>query len=250
MDLGLRGRRALVTGASSGLGLACAQALAAEGASVAIVARSADRLAAAALTFGADADLVQIVGDVAEPGRVDAIVAATQAAFGGIDIVIANAGGPPVGGFADIDLALYEPALRLNLLSTIEMCKATVPAMQARRWGRVVAITSISAREPIDRLILSNTARAGLTAFLKTLAREVAADGVTVNSLQPGLHATDRLRTVYGDGLSAAAAEVPTGTIGHPGDFGRLAAFLCSDSARFVTGSSLPVDGGASRGLQ
>ena len=250
MDLGLRGRRALVTGASSGLGLACARALAAEGASVAIAARSADRLAAAALTFDSGTDVVQIVGDVTAPGGVEAIVASAEAALGGIDIVIANAGGPPVGGFADTDLALYEPALRLNLLSTIEMCRATVPAMRARGWGRVMAITSISAREPIDRLILSNTARAGLTGFLKTLAREVAGDGVTVNSLQPGLHATDRLRTVYGDDLPVVAAEVPTGTLGDPADFGRLAAFLCSDSARFVTGAAIPVDGGASRGLQ
>src|SRR5690606_15949574 len=162
--------------------------------------------------------------------------------------LIANAGGPPPGRFADTDLARYEPALRLNLLSTVAMCKATVPAMQARGWGRVVAITSTSVREPIDRLILSNTARAGLTGFLKTLAREVAVDGVTVNSLQPGLHDTERLRTLYGEGPSLAAG-VPAGVIGDPADFGRIAAFLCSDAAKFVTGAAIPVDGGALRGL-
>ncbi len=248
MDLGLRGRRALVTGASSGLGLACARSIAAEGAEVAIASRSAERLADAASTI--DGDVVRIVADVASTEGVAAMMADAEAALGGIDILIANAGGPPPGNFTETELDQYEPALRLNLLSTVAMCKAAIPAMQERGWGRVIAITSISVREPIDRLILSNTARAGLTGFLKTLAREVAGDGVTVNSLQPGLHATDRLRSVYGDDLSGAAADVPAGIVGDPSDFGRLAAVLCSDSARFVTGAAIPVDGGASHGLQ
>lgn len=248
MDLGLDGKRALVTGASSGLGLACAQALAAEGASVAIVSRSAERLAAAAATCAGD--VVQIVADVSSPDAVEAMVAEANERLGGIDILIANAGGPPAGKFTDTAFEAYEPALRLNLLSTVAMCTAVVPAMRAQRWGRVVAITSIAVREPNDRLILSNTARAGLTGFLKTMAREVAADGVTVNSLQPGLHATDRLQSVYGDDLPAVAAEIPTGTLGDPADFGRFAAFLCSDAAKFVTGAAIPIDGGASHGLQ
>jgi 3-oxoacyl-[acyl-carrier protein] reductase len=248
MDLGLRGRRALVTGASSGLGFACASALAAEGAVVAIVSRSKERLADAAADI--DGDVIPIVADVSEPGAVAAMVDAAIAALGGVDILIANAGGPPPGNFDETDLELYEPALRLNLLSTVAMCKAVVPAMRARRWGRVVAITSIAVREPIDRLVLSNTARAGLTGFLKTLAREVAADGVTVNSLQPGLHATERLHSVYGADLSAVAAGIPAGGVGDPDDFGRLAAFLCSEHAGFITGAAIPVDGGASHGLQ
>ncbi|HWL41495.1 MAG TPA: SDR family oxidoreductase [Ilumatobacter sp.] len=246
MQLGLEGRRALVTGASSGLGLACAQALAAEGAAVAIAARSAERLAAAAATI--PGDVVQIVADVSSPEAVDAMVAAAGDALGGVDILIANAGGPPPGNFADTDVDMYEPALRLNLLSTVAMCKATVPAMRERGWGRVVAITSISVREPIDRLILSNTARAGLTGFLKTLAREVAGDGVTVNSLQPGLHVTERLTSLYGD-VDATDAGLPS-RLGDPADFGQIAAFLCSDAAKFVTGAAIPVDGGASHGLQ
>jgi 3-oxoacyl-[acyl-carrier protein] reductase len=248
MHLNLDGRRALVTGASSGLGLACAQALAAEGASVAIAARSAERLAAAAATC--TGDVAQIVADVSSPDVVEAMVADATARLGGIDVLIANAGGPPPGNFTDTDLDAYEPALRLNLLSTVAMCKAVVPGMRERGWGRVVAITSIAVREPNDRLILSNTARAGVTGFLKTLAREVAADGVTVNSLQPGLHATDRLQSVYGDDLPAVAAEIPAGRLGDPSDFGRIAAFLCSDSAQFVTGAAIPVDGGAAHGLQ
>ena len=254
MDLALRGRRALVTGASSGLGLACAQALAAEGCAVAIVARSPDRLAAAAATMpggsAGERGAVPIVGDLTAPDGVDELCRAAVDALGGIDIVVANAGGPPPGNFADTPFDRYGPALQLNLLSTVALCQATVPAMRDRGWGRVVAITSISVREPIDRLILSNTARAGLTGFLKTLAREVAADGVTVNSLQPGLHATARLQSVYGDDLASVAAGIPTGTLGDPADFGRLAAFLCSDSARFVTGAAIPVDGGATHGLQ
>jgi 3-oxoacyl-[acyl-carrier protein] reductase len=248
MELGLAGRRALVTGASSGLGLACAQALAAEGATVTISSRSADRLAAAAADL--PAGVSTIVADVAFPEDVDRLVAEATGAMGGVDILIANAGGPPPGDFSSTGLDAYEPALRLNLLSTVALCKAAVPAMQERGWGRVVAITSISVREPLDRLILSNTARAGLTGFLKTLSREVAGDGVTVNSLQPGLHATDRLRSVYGDDLSGRAATVPTGTIGEPDDFGRVAAFLCSDSANFITGAAIPVDGGQAHGLQ
>jgi len=248
VDFGLSGRRALVTGASSGLGLAGAQRLAGAGSSVLIVARSADRLDAAAATISGDVQT--LVADVSSMEAVGDMVATAEGLLGGIDILIANAGGPPPGNFASTDLSLYEPALHLNLLSSVAMCKATVPAMQQRGWGRVVAITSISVREPIDRLILSNTARAGLTGFLKTLAREVAGDGVTVNSLQPGLHATDRLRSVYGSDLSAAAAGIPAGTLGEPDDFGQIAAFLCSDAAKFITGAAIPVDGGASHGLQ
>lgn len=247
MELGLRGRRALISGASSGLGLACAQALAAEGAAVVISSRSEERLTAAAATIeGARA----VVADVSLPGEPERLVGEAASLLGGIDILVANAGGPPPGDFASTDLDRYEPALRLNLLSTVAMCHATVPAMQERGWGRVVAITSIAVREPNPRLILSNTARAGVTGFLKTLAGEVARDGVTVNSLQPGLHATDRLQSVYGDDLAEVAAGVPAGVIGDPADFGRIAAFLCSDSARFITGAAIPVDGGAAHGLQ
>ena len=129
------------------------------------------------------------------------------------------------------------------------MCKAAVPAMQERKWGRVVAITSIAVKQPIAHLILSNTARAGATGFLKTLALEVAADGVTVNSLLPGLHATDRLRQLYGDNIETAERSIPARSFGDPGDFGRVAAFLCSEHARFVTGVALPVDGGTYLGL-
>lgn len=249
MDLALSGRRALVTGASSGLGLGCAQALAAEGATVTLVARSQEKLAAAAATIPQGCHT--LVGDVSDLDSIPGLVAEAESLMGGgIDILVANAGGPPAGTFESTPLSSYEPALRLNLLSTVAMCQATVPAMRARGWGRVVAITSVSVRQPIATLILSNTARAGLTGFLKTLALEVAADGVTVNSLQPGLHLTDRLASLYGANAAGVANGIPAKKLGDPGDFGRIAAFLCSDSAQFVTGSSIPVDGGAYAGLQ
>lgn len=248
MDLSLVGKRALVTGGSSGLGLGCAQALAAEGAIVTIMARSQERLDVGAATIR---ELVHTqVGDLSHIDDIPSLIAQADDVMGGIDILIANAGGPPAGNFASITMAQYDEAIRTNMLATIAMCQACVPAMQSRGWGRVIAITSTSVREPIGNLILSNTARAGLTGFLKTLATEVAGDGVTVNSLQPGLHRTDRLARLYGGDLSAVAAATPTQTIGDPADFGRIAAFLCSDSAKFMTGTAIPVDGGATRNLQ
>lgn len=249
MDLGISGRRALVTGASSGLGLSTARALAADGVHVVIAARSQEKLDRALATFPAGTTVHAVVADVSDLAQVDAVVARTNELVGGVDILIANAGGPPPGNFASTPVESYDAALRLNLVSTVAMCKAVVPAMQKQKWGRILAITSSSVREPIDRLILSNTARAGLTGFLKTLAREVAGDGITVNSLQPGLHATDRLSSLYGD-LDAVAKTVPAGKLGDPDDFGHVAAFVCSEHAKFVTGVAIPLDGGALHGLQ
>ncbi|MGA0878139.1 MAG: SDR family oxidoreductase [Ilumatobacteraceae bacterium] len=251
MDLGLRGRKALVTGASSGLGLATAKALAAEGVDVTLVARSAEKLsvAASSISTSSGTRVFAIAADVSDPGAVARMVDEASTAMGAIDILIANAGGPPPGNFASTPFDAYRSALELNLLSTVAMCQAVVPGMQERQWGRIVAITSSSVREPIDRLILSNTARAGVTGFLKTVAREVAAHGITVNSLQPGLHLTDRLSAIYSD-PAALAASVPAGKLGDPDDFGRVAAFLCSEHCKFITGSAIPLDGGALHGLQ
>ena len=249
MDLGLNGKNALVTGASSGLGLATARALAAEGVRVMLVARSTDKLAAAAQSILPSDLVTTLVADVSDPTAVAQMVQEARSQMGSVDILIANAGGPPPGNFASTPFAAYQEALNLNLLSTVAMCQAVVPQMQERQWGRIVAITSSSVREPIDRLILSNTARAGVTGFLKTLAREVASDGITVNSLQPGLHLTDRLSAIYADPQALAAA-VPTGHLGDPDDFGRVAAFVCSVHAKFITGSAIPLDGGALHGLQ
>ncbi len=245
MDLGITGRTALVTGASTGLGLASARALAAEGVRVALVSRSGDKLAAAIATV--DGDPVAITADLADDASIDAMLAEVVAALGHVDILVANAGGPPPGTFASTDGDLYPAALQLNLLAHVRMCRALIPPMQERRWGRVVAITSATVREPAPTLMLSNMARSGLTAFLKTTATEVAADGVTVNSVQPGLHATGRLRELYDD-LDAVAADHPMGRIGDPGDFGRIVAFLCSETANYVSGTGLPVEGGSLKG--
>jgi len=248
MDLGLSGRRALVTGASSGLGLSSAAALAAEGVRVVMVARDAERLARAAASVTGDVHVLP--GDVSDIDGVDELVGTAAQMLGGLDILVANAGGPPAGTFATTELDAYLPALELNLLSTVAMCTAAVPLMRDGGWGRIVAITSISVREPIGNLILSNTARAGLTGFLKTLSREVAGEGITVNSLQPGLHRTPRLVDLHGDAVDDLGAMIPAGVVGDPDDFGAIAAFLCSDAARFVTGAAIPVDGGAAHGLQ
>lgn len=246
MDLGIDGRTALVTGASAGLGLACAQALAAEGVQVAISSRSVEKLAAAAETI---AGAVTIPADTSDVEQRRTMMDRAESVLGPIDIVIANGGGPPAGNFASTEFDAYADAVALNLLPAVDLCQRFVPPMQDRGWGRVVAITSTAVREPIDRLILSNTARAGLTAFLKTTAREVAGDGVTVNSVQPGVHLTDRLESVYDD-IAALAESVPAKALGDPADFGRVVAFLCSEHARFVTGQALAVDGGATRSLQ
>ncbi len=246
MDLGLDGKRVIVAGASAGLGLGCAKALAAEGAIVAMGSRTESRITSAAAEVP---NSIPIVGDVSTPDSAVEFINSAIEALGGVDILITNAGGPPPGNFASTNIDAYPTAINLNLMSVIAMCKTAVPHMQKQGWGRVVAITSLSVRQPMAQLILSNTARAGATAFLKTLATEVAADGITVNSIQPGLHLTARLA-----GLAASpdelAASVPAKMLGDPADFGKVAAFLCSDAAKFVTGVAIPIDGGTASGLQ
>lgn len=250
VDLGIAGRRAVVAASSAGLGFEAARALAAEGAHVVISGRDPDRLAEAAsrlTAVGARVDTV--AADMATTAGAEAFIADASEVLGGIDILVANAGGPPRGTFATTSLDDYRAALELNLLSTVAMCTAAVPGMQHAGWGRVVAITSIGARQPIGTLMASSTARAGVTSFLKVLATEVAGDGVTVNSLQPGAHSTDRLAALTPEMRGSLQADIPTGTLGDPTDFGAIVAFLCSDQARFITGTGIPVDGGASRSL-
>jgi 3-oxoacyl-[acyl-carrier protein] reductase len=229
-----------VAAASSGLGLGTARALAAEGVEVAICGRDRARVDDAAASI--EGSVVPLVADVSTPDGAAGFVAAATEALGGIDILVPNAGGPPAGNFASTPIEAYPEALDLNLMSVVAMCTEAVPAMQTRGWGRVVAITSLSVRQPLPDLILSNTARAGATAFLKTLAREVAADGVTVNSVQPGADRTPR--------AAALSGSIPDRPMGDPDDFGRIVAFLCSESARFTTGVQLHVDGGVYAGLQ
>ena len=241
----LQGKSAIITGGDSGIGRAVALALVGAGYRVVLAGRRLDMLHQVAQEGGERC--VPIVADVSTQTGGEAFVAAAIEELGSVDILVTNAGGPPPGNFASTPPERYATALELNLLSVVGMCQAAVPAMRARGWGRVVAITSYTVRQPHPNLILSNTARAGVTGFLKSLAREIAADGVTVNSVQPGIHATDRLKAL--GPLDAMAAAIPAGFIGDPDDFGAVVAFLCSNQARFVTGSHLAIDGGEVAGL-
>ncbi len=237
----------MVAASSMGLGRETARALLEAGCEVVVSGRDAGRLDEATAEIGGG---TPIVADLSSADAGVALVEAATEALGGVDILVTNNGGPPPGNFESTDIEAYQGALDMNLLSMLAMCKTAIPAMREQKWGRVLAITSVSVRQPIPTLILSNTARAGLTAFLKTTALEVAADGVTVNTIQPGLHATDRLLGLYEGNSDAIAASVPAQAIGDAGDFGRIAAFMCSEHAKFMTGVSVPVDGGAHAGLQ
>lgn len=247
MDLGLKGKRAAVAAGTAGLGLGTAVALAEAGCTVTVCGRDEGKIATAIEQIGHGA--TGVVCDVSTDAGGRRFVELATEAMGGVDILVANGGGPPPGGFASTDEALYVEALQKNLLSIVAMCTAAIPAMRERKWGRVLAITSSAVRQPSPTLILSNTARAGVTAFLKTVSREVAGDGITVNTIQPGTHLTDRITQLFGENPDASKMGIPAGFIGDPGDFGRIAAFMCSESARFMTGVNLQVDGGAYPGL-
>jgi 3-oxoacyl-[acyl-carrier protein] reductase len=249
MDLGITGRRAAIAAGSAGLGLGVARALSAEGCAVAICGRSPHRFADALASLGDGA--VAIEADLSDPDEAERFAAEAATQLGGpLDIVVANAGGPPPGSASATDLDGYRDALELNCLSTIALANATVGPMRVAGWGRIVAITSIGARQPIPYLAASTTARAAVTAYIKSLSLEVAADGVTANTVQPGSHDTDRIRSLGGGAVEGARAEIPVGHLGDPDDFGAVVAFACSTQANFITGASIIVDGGASRGLQ
>jgi len=243
MDLGITGRKAAVGAATAGLGRAVAAALVAEGVEVTICGSDEARAKAAAAELGTG----WLVADLAGPVAAGRFVEQARDAMGGLDILVINGPGPGPGTIADIAPEAYQGALDRALLAPVHMCLAAVPEMRAQGWGRIVAITSLGVRQPYPTLALSNTARSGATGFLKTLAREVAADGVTVNSVQPGLHATARVTAVYGDHPPTDA--IPAGRLGGPEQFGRVVTFLCSAHADYVTGTAVPVDGGAYQAL-
>lgn len=249
MDLGIEGKRAAVAAASTGLGYASAAALVAEGAQVTLCSSDADRARAAAERLGHGTRWT--VADLADPEAASGFVTDAADRMGGLDILVVNGPGPAPGTVSDTALGDYQAALDRSLLAVVGMCLAAAPGMRAQGWGRIVAITSLGVRQPYPNLALSNTARAGATGFLRTLAREIAADGVTVNSVQPGLHETDRVRSTYPDrdSLGAALSAVPAGRLGSPGDLGAVVAFLCSQQAGYLTGAGLQVDGGAYRAL-
>jgi len=246
MDFGIKGKCAAVAGGSAGLGLGAARALAAEGVRVAICGRDPDRLEAALSGLGPEA--IAIEADLSSAAGATAFVETAVSRLGRVDILVANAGGPPPGTFATTVSEDYRSAFEQNCMAMIEMCRAAIPGMCERRWGRICAITSIGVKQPIGGLLASSVARAGLTSFLKITAREVARHGVTVNSAQPGTHWTERAAKVAAS-REAAAKKIPVGMTGDPDDFGAAVAFLCSEQAKFITGTGLLIDGGQATGL-
>ena len=237
MDLGVAGKVALVTASSKGLGRASALSLAREGAKLVITARGEEALSAAAADIdAAGGEVLAVVDDVTDPEAPARLVATTVEHFGSLDILVANAGGPPPARALDVDDELLAAALNANLLTSIRLVQEAVPHMRSAGWGRICLITSSFVKQPSPVLALSNTARTGLWAWAKTAAADLAGDGITLNLACPGLHDTDRTKGMEG-------------RKGDPADFGDVVAFLCSEPAKFVTGTALQIDGGATQGL-
>ena len=263
MDLGLRDKVAIVMAASKGLGRACAAALAAEGARVTIGARGAQALEKTALEIqqATRSRVLAVPTDVTKAGDVEAIVTATVREFGRIDILVNNAGGPPAGKFESFGDAQWQAAFELNLLSTVRLVRLVLPHMRKTGSGRIITIVSTSVKQPIDGLILSNAIRSGVVGLAKTLSVELAPDNITVNNVCPGRILTDRLRQIYHinervqQGVSEEAVlkemaqDVPMGRVGKPEELGALVAFLASQQAAYITGTTIQVDGGLVRSL-
>lgn len=261
MDLGLRGKVAAVAASSKGLGRASAEALAREGADVAVCARGAEGLDAAADSLRAMGVRVHAVAlDLGEAGACERFIDGTVAELGSVDVLVANNGGPASGPAEQFDLEQWRDALERNLLVSVRLARAALPHMRARGWGRIINITSMSAKQPIDGLVLSNAARAGVLGWAKTLASELAPSGITVNSIAPGPFHTDRIQSLaeqrasregitVADALRAHESTVPMGRLGRPAEFGAVVAFLASEQASFLTGATIQVDGGFVRGL-
>lgn len=258
MDLGLKGKVALVTAASKGMGKACAMGLAAEGARVAIAARTEADLKVTADEIRAKtrADVLAIPTDVTKAEQVKALVAQVTQSFGTPDILIANCGGPPRGYFDEFNDEAWHAAVEVSLLSTVRLIREVLPGMRARKWGRILTIQSVSVKEPLGELLLSNAVRPGVHGMMKTLSRQLGAEGILVNTLCPGRILTDRLLGgLKGSGLSReeylsrTSSDIPLGRPGTAEEFANVAVFLASERASYVTGVSLQIDGGLVRGL-
>jgi len=257
MDLGLKDKVALVAASSQGLGRAVAEELAAEGASLVLCARDSQTLdqTAAAIAEQTNTRVLAVPADVTVIDDIKRVVDAGIERFGRIDILVTNAGGPPAGRFEQLTREQWEQAIRLTLLSAVELTRQVLPGMKERRWGRILNITSIAVKQPVENLLLSNSLRAGLTGFARTLANEVAADGITVNNVLPGYTRTERLDELAEmmaekQGISPNEfrgkweKEIPMGRLGEPREFAAVVAFLASERASYITGTSIQVDGG------
>jgi 3-oxoacyl-[acyl-carrier protein] reductase len=241
MDLGLDGKVAVVAAGSRGLGFATAQALAAEGVRLVVSARGSDALESAADALrSSGTEVATLVADIGAPDVPERLIRAAVDQFGGLDIVVANAGGPPPARSLEVTEDQLDAALNLNLRASIRLVQAAVPVLRARGWGRICCITSYSVVQPVPTLTLSNTARVGLWAWAKTAAQDLASDasGITLNLACPGSHATDRMKELGGSGV-----------MGNPADFGKVVAFLCSQPAGYINGAAIVVDGGATLAL-
>ena len=247
MNLQIAGKTALITGASKGIGFAIAEGLAAEGVRLVAVARDQAGLEAAAERLrDGGGDVVTLPADVADPKAVQGVLDTTRARVGEVDILIANAGGPPAGVPSSLDDAAWARAMELTLMSAVRLARALAPGMRQRGWGRIVNVTSLSVKQPIAELTLSNAMRSAVTAFARTLAGEVAADGVTVNNVAPGYTATERLGALFADDYARARlmASIPAKRFATPQEIAAAAVYLCSQQAAYVTGQTLVVDGG------
>ena len=262
MNLGLEGKVALVAAASKGLGRAVADELAAEGCSLVVCARGRDSLDAACeeIRNATGAEVLGVAADVSRSEDVARVVGAGLERFGRIDVLVTNSGGPPAGAFDSLSAEDWEGATRVLLTSVLEFTRAVLPGMKERRWGRILNVTSIAVKQPVENLMLSNSLRAAVTGFARTLANEVAPYNVTVNNLMPGYTRTERVvelaETLAAKGGGSPAdftarweAEIPMRRLGEPREFAALAAFLASERAGYITGTSIPVDGGWIRSL-
>ncbi|MDH5589259.1 MAG: SDR family oxidoreductase [Gemmatimonadota bacterium] len=262
MDLGIEGRAALVCGASQGLGYAIARELAREGADLVICSRSPERIEAARDTIAAEtgARVIAVAADLTDPDGVGRVARTALETLGRVDILVTNTGGPPSGPFESHSAEAWKTAIAQNLESVINLVREVLPGMKERGWGRIVNVTSITVKQPVGGLILSNAVRAAVTGFAKTVANEAAPFGVTVNNVLPGFTRTERLRDLAAANSARGGVteeevygnwerEIPMGRLGEPDELAGLAAFLASERASYITGQSVAVDGGWIKGL-
>ncbi|HEX8820628.1 MAG TPA: SDR family oxidoreductase [Archangium sp.] len=245
MDLGLKGRRALVMGASAGLGYAIAEQLVKEGARVAICSRDEGRIREAARRMGAS---LGVAADLTKPGATKALVEQVVAELGCVDVLVTNTGGPPKGGIEKMTAEQWQEGFQSLWMSVVEGLQAALPGMKERHWGRIILVTSVAAREAMPLLTISNGLRAGLMGLVKTVSNEVAEHGITLNAVQPGYHATERLKEL-GIPEEKITSQIPARRLGKPEELGALVTFLASEQAAYVTGQSIAIDGGWMRGF-